>query len=81
MIENLLDHTELNKKLEKLKMLSTMMQLREGQTLTGEQQTAIDDWQTKMTFRLDSLVMETKLKEADIRIEIFEEIVKLIQNK
>lgn len=39
----------------------------------------IDDLETRMEFRLKKLVEESKLKEIDIKIEIMEQVAKIVK--
>lgn len=72
------NNIELKKKLQRLDELAKVIELHIGQTLTREKKQEMENWKDKMEFRLNSLVLVAKIKEADIKIEIYEKITDII---
>lgn len=72
---------QLNEKLKALEKLQKVIDLHGGQTLLHSQREEIDRWKEKLEFRLNELVLECKLREADIRIGVFQEITKILSPK
>lgn len=77
----IMEDIELKKKLQRLNELSTIIQIHRGQTLTREMKQEVENWEVKLQFRLNELVMKSKIEEADIKISIYEEVVKLLNKK
>lgn len=65
-------------KKEKSKKLAKVISLHLGRFLTTEQKQEVENWQMKMEFRLSQLLEETQNREQDIKIEVMEEIIKLL---
>ncbi len=71
----------LGKKLQRVQELALILKIHGGQTITREQVMQNENLQAKLEFRLNDLVMRSKIEEADIRIGIFEDMVKVLNNK
>lgn len=71
---------ELNKKLKKIKELSNLIVLHQGEYLGVEKRQEIDNWQARMEFRLSELLDKFKQEEADIKIDCMSEVVKILNN-
>ena len=69
---------ELDKKLDLLSSLKKKIELHEGQMLTVEKKAQFTAIQNKLEFRLNELVYRSKCEEADIRADIFEETLKVL---
>lgn len=72
---------KLHKKLQRLKELSTIIELHKGQILTREQKQEVDNEQFRLEFALRTLVDESKIREADLKIAAMEKIVTLITTR
>ena len=70
---------ELDEKLAEVKKLNDVIQLSTGKVLTKELKQEIENWAIKLEFRLNELVMESKLKESDIKIEVYKNVVELLK--
>lgn len=73
---NAQDNKELKQKQKELDGLLKTIKLYAGQPLTREQKQEIENWEGKLEFRLNELVLQSKLKELDIKIEVYKEVIK-----
>lgn len=69
---------EITKKQEKLKGLVSIIEIACKKPLTPQQSQDISNWEGKMEFRLGELLNECKVRELDIKIEVYEEVVKVL---
>lgn len=69
---------ELKKKQEELDKLASQIKLYAGQPLTSIQNQEIENWKVKMEAQLNDLVLESKKKEVEIKLEVYREIIKII---
>ena len=74
-----MNQKELDKKLKEIKKLSDIISLGAGKILTRELKQEIENWEARLEFRLNELVMESKLREADIKIEVYKNVVELLK--
>lgn len=72
---------DINRKLQRLQELADIINLHKRQLITPDQRAELKAWEDKMEFRLNELVAECKIREADIKIAIYEEVVKIINQK
>ena len=55
-----------------------IINLYADQPLIREQRGEIEDFKGRLDFRLNDLVLESKIKELDIKIDIYKEIIKIL---
>ena len=70
------DNPLLKEKQKELDGIVEAIKLHSGQALTNEQNTNIENWQGRLEFRLNELVLESKIKEIDLKISVFKEVLK-----
>jgi len=73
------ENKELKQKQKELKGLLEVIKLHCTHPITSEQKQATTNWEERMEFRLNSLILESKLKELDIRIGVYKEVVKEVK--
>ena len=71
----------LDEKLKKMKGVASSIALHGSKILTKEQSAKIDELQDRMEFRLKQLTMRCKEDEADIKLEIMQNILDILNNK
>lgn len=69
----------LEEKLQQLKELLITIEVYGNNPITREQKSREEDERSRMEFRLNELVIESKIAEADIKINSFKEIIKIIK--
>ena len=71
---------DLKEKLEELAKLAKTIKLYGGKLLTSEQKGKYTELQDRLEFRLGELLLHSKIEEADVKIDIFKQVVELIRN-
>ena len=71
---------DLKEKLEELAKLIKTIKLYGGKLLTSEQKGKYTELQDRLEFRLGELLLHSKIEEADVKIDIFKQVVELIRN-
>jgi len=71
---------DLKEKLEELAKLVKTIKLYGGKLLTSEQKGKYTELQDRLEFRLGELLLHSKIEEADVKIDIFKQVVELIRN-
>lgn len=70
---------ELQQKQKRLKELSVLINMMSTKLVPKTVTSEVDNLKSRLEFRLVELVEEFKIKEADAKISIFEEVVKLLK--
>lgn len=68
-----------NEQIKKLKALADTLKLNSERGITKEMEAKTQELLGRMEFRLKELLDESRKKENEIKIEIYEEIVKLFK--
>ena len=71
---------DLKEKLEELAKLVKTIKLYGGKLLTSEQKGKYTELRDRLEFRLGELLLHSKIEEADVKIDIFKQVVELIRN-
>ena len=70
---------DLKKKTKQLDKLVKVMKIATGKLLTREQNADINTMQERLQFRLNSLVLNCKLKELDVKIGAYQEVIDFLK--
>ena len=73
--------TELEKKNKEVMDLANAIKLYDRHLISKDKKSRIMDLDARMDFRLRELLSEVQLREADIKIDIFSEILEILKEK
>lgn len=72
---------EIEKKYKEVMELADTIKLYDKHLISKDKQSRIVDLYSRMDFRLRELLNESQIKEADIKITIFSEILEILKEK
>ena len=71
---------ELKKELKKVEDLAKIIVSGKGLILNQEEKAACQEWQDRLEFRLNELVVRSKIEEAKIKVECMTPIAKIVES-
>ena len=75
------EETELDKKKKEMIELAKLIALNQGVFLNREKTEALRDWEARLEFRRNKLKEEYAIKEVEMRIEVFKNMLNVLKGK